>query len=98
MVMSPEETRGLCFGIGGSVWEQAKALKEEFAAWRLSEESFSPRLFACWIFKWSNPAAVIEVETTLSPRQKRSRSMHFAFPNFESPNQSLQPTGLLARG
>jgi hypothetical protein len=57
MVMSPEETRGLCFGIGGSVWEQAKALKEEFAAWRLSEESFSRRLLVCLDFRATKPSS-----------------------------------------
>jgi hypothetical protein len=39
-----------------------------------------------------------EVETALSPRQKRSLSMYGPFSKPQPPNQTLQPTGLLARG
>jgi hypothetical protein len=87
------------FGIVRSLWEQTKALKAEFAAWLL----FRRIVFALsrclrGFSKRPSPAAVIEVETALSPRQKSPLSMHCPFSNSQPPNQSLQPTGLLARG
>jgi hypothetical protein len=87
------------FWIVGSLCELAKALKAEFAARLLFRRIvFAQSRCMRGFSRRVNPPAVIEVETALSPRQKPSLSMRCPFSKPESPNQALQPTGLLARG
>jgi hypothetical protein len=87
------------FWIVRSLWEQAKVLKAEFAAWHLFRRIvFAQSRCLRGFSERPNSAAVIEVETALSLRQKRSLSMRCPFSNSQPPNQSLQPTALLGRG